>query len=1745
MAYGNDKDFYQVTVDAKGMLAVEFDVPTNSTTSSFDFTLYDTDGSKALYSYSTGQDKTYTMGLPKAGTYFIGIESYYSSTYFDAPYSLKPTFTAGGIPGLELESNDTPADADVLPSDIPIKGQISRGSDVDLFKVTAAGPGLLTVNFDSPLSAGTSEAYELVVLDGAGKKLFSQFTGGDLTYEVGLPAAGNYYVGVQAGDWYYTSQTYAIKGAVVASTGQRFEAEPNDKTPNVLLADTKMIGQLGSASDIDLFQFSLASPSQLKLAFDFTGADATQDRFTIGIFDSSGNLLVNRSVPGDVELQAAAASSGAYFVAVTGAGSSYASNQYSLLLTATKAIEGVESEPNNQAAEADKVTLGQSMTGQLSTPQDKDWYSLDLNSKGRVSVSLDVPTNSSWARYYRLEVQDPTGKTLAVRDVGADTNAEFDVGAYGAYRVAISSPYGSHDDGPYKLLVTANLEDAVPAGAITGTSLGERLAGTAADDLIYGLGGNDLIDGGAGTDTVVFRASSPNLSINTIGGLTAVRGNFAAGDHAYSVSRLWNVEKIKTWSGTESLVSQAVTPLLGTAQADRLVGTAGNDLIDGLGGSDFIDGGAGTDTLALFGSRDAFSIATIVGITRIRGGDSTGEYAGHVIKLVNVESLGFVQGQTRTLQTADANRLFGSAAADLLRGTTGDDVIDGQGGADTVDGGAGQDTLVFFGRYSDFSIAYPTAQVPELRVTGKAGTEFAGQVTRIANVETLAFTDTSIPVENPPRMVAAAEANTVAEGGPGATLTLALTVKPESPVTVTIATGTQLTASLKQLSFDASNWNVVQRVTVTAVDDTVLEKRHTGQLTLTTASTDPRYQGQAETIAYGISDNELSNLGSVAGQLWNDLDQDGTVDAGEGPLVGWQVFDDVNRNGKRDTGEVTVITDNSGRYLLDDLSPGAHTIVAMAASGWAPTYPTKANWSASLVVNEADSGESGTGEWSTQAVTSVQAAAIHGNLGEATKLSAFRADPRFADIQGQGLAVVVIDTGIDLDHPAFGPDSDRNGVADRIVYQYDFVGFNDSNASDGQGHGTHVAGIVGSSDPSYPGVAPKVNLIVLRVLDDRGRGGSFDIQEAMNWVVANAAKYNVVAVNLSLGDNAFDRYPASGYLSSQIKALANSGVVVVSASGNSYDELPVQGVNYPSSDPYSLSVGAVWPAAGSVPNAQVGVTDAIAFFSQRDDTESDIFAPGVNINSARNGGGYVLDSGTSMASPEIAGMVALAQQLAMASLGRRLTFDEVRSLLKSTGSPIFDGDDENDTVPNTGLTFKRVDMLAFAEAIIQLPPLISHSVTVVANQRVTGRDFGFSSTAVVQGLSADDLIVGSLGGEVIRGGAGADDIDGGAGDDLIYGEAGNDRLRPGVGNDTVDGGDGIDTAVFAGARAGYTLSFDAALQTYTVKSSAEGEDLLKNIERLEFSDLTISAAAVSDTVPPVAKSFSPADGARAVAVASDVTLRFSEPVQLGSGTITLKAVSDSQSRVVETFSASVGSLSLQGDTIVLNPTRDLDLYTNYLVEFGVGAVTDMAGNPFASAQPYDFRTASLDGLYQFFAVAFAAAPGVTYLGQLAEAYNYFNSLPPRASDGAEALQQIVEIFTTKTQFTSVYPESLSNRELAQTLVSQIVKNSASEASRQVATKQVEEALGIWTRGKTIFTVFGNLANKPLTDPEWGGTAKQFQNQLAVARYFTEEMGVDTTDLSRLRGVLQSITPDTDVSTVEKIVQIIGSQPPGG
>jgi hypothetical protein len=166
-------------------------------------------------------------------------------------------------------------------------------------------------------------------------------------------------------------------------------------------------------------------------------------------------------------------------------------------------------------------------------------------------------------------------------------------------------------------------------------------------------------------------------------------------------------------------------------------------------------------------------------------------------------------------------------------------------------------------------------------------------------------------------------------------------------------------------------------------------------------------------------------------------------------------------------------------------------------------------------------------------------------------------------------------------------------------------------------------------------------------------------------------------------------------------------------------------------------------------------------------------------------------------------------------------------------------------------------------------------------------------------------------------------------------------------------------------------------------------------------------------------------------------------------------------------------------------------------------------------------------LYQFFIVAFNAAPGVTYMNQLAEAYRFGLSV-----------KEIVDIYVTKSQFTDLYPTTLTNRELALRLVDNIVKDSASSDVKAGAVQDIEAAMSIgYSRADVLFTVFGNLGQKPFTDPTWGNTAKFFANEIAVAKAYTEVMDQSTTDLATLRAALTAVTKDTSATTDAAAIEL--------
>ncbi|MCA3160380.1 MAG: S8 family serine peptidase [Burkholderiales bacterium] len=437
--------------------------------------------------------------------------------------------------------------------------------------------------------------------------------------------------------------------------------------------------------------------------------------------------------------------------------------------------------------------------------------------------------------------------------------------------------------------------------------------------------------------------------------------------------------------------------------------------------------------------------------------------------------------------------------------------------------------------------------------------------------------------------------------------------------------------------------------------------------------------------------------GKIEGILFEDANGDGVRNGTERGLSGWTVFLDGNGNGLRDAGEAQLTTGMTGSYSFTGLKPGSYTVSVTRPSGWLQTSDPGAALG-TVQVQSASTSALGT------------TAAGRGAAAALSDLSALQSDPAFAGITGAGIGIVVVDSGIDADHPFFGPDVDGNGVADRIVAQYDFVD-NDANADDAFGHGTHIAGIVASQDATYGGVAPEANIVALRVLDTKGSGSFTKLEAALQWTLTNADRYNIRVVNLSMGDNQNWQNSTSLYgIGDELAALAARDILVIAAAGNGFYTFNSKpGVSYPAADPNVIAVGAVWATESSSFSAAGAIDfttapDRIAALSQRHAGLVDVFAPGMQIVSAGIGGGTAVLSGTSQAAGFTTGVAALAQQIALDKLGRPLKVQEFIDLLSSTSRGTLDGDDENDNVTNTSKSYPLLDVLELAQAIAKLNP---------------------------------------------------------------------------------------------------------------------------------------------------------------------------------------------------------------------------------------------------------------------------------------------------------------------------------------------------------------------------------------------------------------------------------------------------------
>ena len=271
-----------------------------------------------------------------------------------------------------------------------------------------------------------------------------------------------------------------------------------------------------------------------------------------------------------------------------------------------------------------------------------------------------------------------------------------------------------------------------------------------------------------------------------------------------------------------------------------------------------------------------------------------------------------------------------------------------------------------------------------------------------------------------------------------------------------------------------------------------------------------------------------------------------------------------------------------------------------------------------------------------------------------------RSPEAWIDNKGEGVKICVIDTGIDYNH---------DDLKDTFVKGVSTVGVGAGGSGsedpmDTHYHGTHVSGTIAAADNDLGvvGVAPGAGLYNVGAFAPNGSAKDPDILAGLDWCLEQGTDI----VSMSYGGSETTETEEIAY-----KAAYDSGIVLVAASGNDGATAPIL---YPGRYPWTISVGATTSS------------NNIASFSQRG-PELDVVAPGSGINSTEPGNGYRIASGTSMATPHVAGVAALIVAQLKANGVETINTDLVRDYLQLTAVDL--GDSGRDNTFGSGLVDAR------------------------------------------------------------------------------------------------------------------------------------------------------------------------------------------------------------------------------------------------------------------------------------------------------------------------------------------------------------------------------------------------------------------------------------------------------------------------
>ena len=432
----SDLDFYTFTTTQASTLQVVFDAPTSSSYNDyFSVAVLDANGN-TLSSHEVGSDLTFSSALSAAGTYYIQIAD--ADFHDDGQYSVTASLS-NGTAGYETESNNSSSVADTLNSGSSMTGQILNTSDTDYFGITTDGAATVSISFDAPTNSSYNDYFKVSLQTATGTVLASQDTGKDISFDAGVDAAGDYYIAIEDSDFHVTDE-YTVSASITAAAINNNTAETEDNgtrgSADTIEMGKAISGQIGSTSDLDFYTFTTTQASTLQVVFDAPTSSSYNDYFSVAVLDANGNTLSSHEVGSDLTFSSALSAAGTYYIQIADA-DFHDDGQYSVTASLSNGTAGYETESNNSSSVADTLNSGSSMTGQILSTSDTDYFGITTDGAATVSISFDAPTNSSYNDYFKVSLQTATGTVLASQDTGKDISFDAGVDAAGDYYIAI------------------------------------------------------------------------------------------------------------------------------------------------------------------------------------------------------------------------------------------------------------------------------------------------------------------------------------------------------------------------------------------------------------------------------------------------------------------------------------------------------------------------------------------------------------------------------------------------------------------------------------------------------------------------------------------------------------------------------------------------------------------------------------------------------------------------------------------------------------------------------------------------------------------------------------------------------------------------------------------------------------------------------------------------------------------------------------------------------------------------------------------------------------------------------------------------------------------------------------------------------------------------------------------------------------------------------------------------------------